>query len=114
MARLQTQSGPTSGVLPYGGLWEESSYKVEHATYANFLGEPFDDDVNPREFNLCQKAMPYLQLPKEAPVAEEIEQIQPLLDHIKASLCAGEEKDYTVFMQFIAHVAKFPNKKTKW
>ncbi len=87
---------------------------MEHATYANFLGEPFDDDVNPREFNLCQKAMPYLQLPKEAPVAEEIEQIQPLLDHIKASLCAGEEKDYTVFMQFIAHVAKFPNKKTKW
>ena len=47
--------------------------------------------VNPGEFNLCQKAMPYLQLPKEAPVSEEIEQIQPLLDQM-------DEKDYKVFM----------------
>ena len=104
-------------VRPYKwgfGIWEESSYKVEHATYGHFVGEPFDGDVNPGEFNLCQKAMPYLQLPKEAPVPEEIEQIQPLLDHIKASLCAGDEKDYKVFMQFIAHVALKPNVKTKW
>ena len=53
-------------------IWEESSYKVEHATYANFVGEPFEEDVNRGEFNLCQKAMPYLLLPQEAPVPEEI------------------------------------------
>ena len=84
---------------------------VEHATYANFVGEPFDEDTNKGEFNLSEKAMPYLLLPKEALVAEEI---QPLLDHIKASLCAGEEQDYKVFMQWTAHVAKHPNQKTKW
>lgn len=91
-------------------IWEELCCKVEHATYANFVGEPFDDDINPGEFNLCHKAMPYLQLQQEAPLEKEIQQIQPLLDHIKSRLCAAEEKDYHVFMQFVAHVAKYPNR----
>ncbi|DBA92230.1 TPA: hypothetical protein ACH3X1_015937 [Trebouxia sp. C0004] len=32
-------------------------------------------------------------------------------DHIKASLCAEEDKDYEVFKGWIAHVAMYPNKK---
>lgn len=43
-----------------------------------------------QEYNLAKNAMPYLHLPREAPVPEELEQIQPLLDHIHASLCAGD------------------------
>jgi len=31
---------------------EESSDKVEHATYKNFCGEPYDDDVGEGEFNM--------------------------------------------------------------
>lgn len=95
-------------------IWEDSAYKVESATCTNFVGEPFDDDVEPGEYNLSKNAMPYLLLPKDKPVKEELEQIQPLLDHIKGSLCAGEEEDYAVFMGWIAHVAKYPNKKIGW
>jgi hypothetical protein len=95
-------------------IWEESNYKVEHATYKNVCGEPYDDDVQTGEFNLSKNAMPYLVIPKEAPVLEELEQIQPLLDHIKASLCAGDDRDYEVFMGWVAHVARYPNKKIGW
>ncbi|KAL0043400.1 hypothetical protein WJX79_003619 [Trebouxia sp. C0005] len=95
-------------------IWEDSAYKVESATCTNFVGELFDDDVEPGEYNLSKNAMPYLLLPKDKPVKEELEQIQPLLDHIKGSLCVGEEEDYAVFMGWIAHVAKYPNKKIGW
>ncbi len=87
---------------------------MEHATYKNFCGEPYDDDVEEGEFNLSKNAMPYLLLPREAPVPEELEQIQPLLDHIKASLCAVDDRDYEVFIGWTAHVARYPNKKIGW
>lgn len=82
-------------VRPYKwgfSIWEDSSYKMEYATYDNFVGEPFDDDVQPGELILCRNAMPYLSLPKQAPASEELEQIQPILDHIKASLVLARRR----------------------
>jgi hypothetical protein len=95
-------------------IWDESSYKSEHATYARFCGEPYDEDVEEGEYNLARNAMPYLKLPIEQPTDEEIQQIQPLLEHIKESLCGGDEDDYHVFMSWIAHVAQKPNAKIGW
>ncbi len=63
---------------------------------------------------MSKNAMPYLLLPREAPVPQELKQTQPLLDHIKASLCAGDDQDYVVFMGWIAHVARYPNRKIGW
>jgi len=94
--------------------WEESDYKLEHATMARFCGEPFDVDVEPDEYNLCCNAMPLLLLPYERPSDDEIEQIAPQLEHIRDSLCAGSQEDYEVFMAWVAHVAKHPNKKIGW
>lgn len=51
-------------------------------------GEPCDEDVEEREYNLAANAVPYLKLPKERPLPEELEQIQPLLEHIKHLLPA--------------------------
>ncbi len=95
-------------------IWEESDYKLEYATCARFCGEPFDADVEEGDYNLSKNAMPYLNVPYEEPTSSEIEQLQPILDHIRSSLCADNHEDYEVFMAWIAHVAKWPNKKIGW
>ena len=104
-------------VRPYKwafGIWEESSNKAENATFARFCGEAYEEDVEEGEHNPARNAMPYLKLPVQKPCDEEVEQIQPLLQHIRDSLCAGDEADFREFMAWIAHVAKFPNKKIGW
>ena len=95
-------------------IFEHSAYKQKYATLARFCGEPFDADVEADEYNLSKNAMPLLQINPTKPSEEDVKTIQPLLDHILSSLCAGNEDDNNVFMGWIAHVAKFPNKKIGW
>jgi len=95
-------------------LWEASTYRLEKATLDQFVAEPFAKDVPPKAFNLCAKAMPLLETPYLQPTAEEIAEIQPLLDHILASLVSGDQQDYDSFMGWLAHVVKHPNKKIGW
>ena len=86
---------------------------MENATCFNFVGEPSDDDVETGQYNLSKNAAPYLFPPKDKPVKEELEQIQPPLDHIKASLCAGEEKDYEVFMGWVTLCCQVPQQEDR-
>lgn len=102
---------------PYGWafkLFDNSPLRDTLATKARFVGNPHDDRVAHDEFNLCKGCMPLLSVPARPLNTDEQSQLQPILDHIKESLCAGNETDFSNFMAWIAHVMQHPEQKVGW
>ena len=95
-------------------IWEDSAYKMERAMCSNFVKSP--SMMTGKMGNITCPTTPCPTFTYLGPhlVPKDTDQIQPLLEHIQASLCAGEETDYAVLMAWIAHVAKYPNKKIGW
>lgn len=104
-------------VKPYDAafqMWDRSHLRDSMATKARFVGQPWDSRVAPDEYNLCAGMMPLLTAERKQLTADELEQLQPILTHIKEVLCAGNEQDYQHLMAWIAHVAQDPAEKVGW
>lgn len=93
-------------------IWDASAYIEVYATKRKFGGSPWDDGLPADEYNRCQGAMPFLKLADQKPAEEDMKVIEPLLQHIRDCLCAGNEQNYQYFMAWVAHIAHHPDKKT--
>ena len=79
-----------------------------------FVGQPWDNRVAIDEYNLCANMMPLLKAERKALTDADMEELQPILKHIREVLCASCEADYTVLMAWLAHVVQDPSEKTGW
>ena len=103
-----------SVVTPYArgfNIWNMSPTRTERL---RFVGKPIDNTIGPDEHNMCANKMPNLRIPYTIVIAEELTIIQPLLDHIRDCLCADVEENFAHFMQWLAHLAQKPDRKTGW
>ena len=66
------------------------------------------------EFNLLEGAMPLLDLPDKELTAAELLALKPILDHILNSMVSGNERDYNIFMDWIAFVAQKLDQKISY
>ncbi len=112
-----TASQLKSVTKPYAWAFEilDNSYLRETmATKVKFVGNPWDCRVRPQEYNLCAGMMPLLKQSKRSLSEEDVQELQPILDHIKNCLCAGVEQDYTNLMAWLAHIMQGPAEKIGW
>ncbi len=84
------------------------------ATKVKFVGNPWGCRVRHQEYNLCAGMMPRLKQSKRSLSEEDIQELQPILDHIKDCLCAGNQQDYTNLLAWLAHIMQDPAEKTGW
>ncbi len=84
------------------------------ATKVKFVGNPWDCRVRHEEYNLCAGMMPVLKQSKRNLSEEDIQELQPILDHIKDYLCASNQQDYTNLLAWLAHIMQDPAEKTGW
>lgn len=109
------QLGPI--VRPYKAafaIFDNSWQRDQYATKARFVGQPWDERTKPDEYNLCAGLMPLLSEQQRPLDAEELKQIQPILDHILQSLCSNNSTDYQHLMAWFAHVMQHPELKVGW
>lgn len=109
------QLGPI--VRPYKSafyIFDSSWQRDQFATKSRFVGQPWDERTKPDEYNLCAGLMPLLAEPARQLDTEELAQIQPILNHIKDSICSSNETDYKHLLAWISHVCQFPERKVGW
>ncbi len=112
-----TASQLKSVTKPYAwafDIWDNSHLRETMATKVKFVGNPWDCRVRPQEYNLCAGMMPLLKQSKRSLSEEDIQELQPILDHIKDCLCAGNQLDYTNLLAWLAHIMQDPAEKTGW
>lgn len=112
-----TASQLKSVTKPYAwgfDIWDNSYLRETMATKVKFVGNPWDCRVRPQEYNLCAGMMPLLKQSKRILSEEDIQELQPILDHIKDCLCAGNQQDYTNLLAWLAHIMQDPAEKTGW
>ncbi len=66
------------------------------------------------QYNLCAGMMPLLKHHKRSLSSADLEELQPILDHIKNSVCAGNDVDYNNLLAWMATVVQDPAEKTGW
>ena len=104
-------------VMPYKWAFKigsESHLRETMATKVKFVGQPHDDRVAPDQYNLCAGMMPLLKHHKRSLSSADLEELQPILDHIKNSICAGNDVDYNNLLAWMATVVQNPAEKTGW
>ena len=112
-----TASQLKSVTKPYAwafDIWDNSHLRESMATKVKFVGNPWDSRVRPHEYNLCAGMMPLLKQSRRSLSEHDVQELQPILDHIKDCLCAGNEQDYANLMAWLAHIIQDPAEKTGW
>jgi hypothetical protein len=104
---------PANHTAPYAFWFARWRSHANRQQLYSTISDPTQPHIVNGSFNRGANLMPRYHADRLEVTEADIAIIQPLLDHMRDIMCAGNEEYFHNFLQWQALAARFPDKKTK-